>query len=112
MTFQANVPLEAGLEAYPFTATGPFLWRTSLLLTPERRADYKVVSPEELPALLEAQPPDAVLVGFEEPNPGFERNDIGGLELPFSEYAIENGYTAERLLPPFWPRGLTLWIRP
>ena len=71
-----------------------FSWRTSLLLTAERRADYKVVSPEELRALLEAQPPEAVLVGFEEPNPGFERNDMGGLERPFSEFAIQNGYAA------------------
>ncbi len=112
LVLQSMVPLEAGLDAYPFTATGPFSWRTSLLLTPERRAEYSVVSPEELTALLQTQPPEAVLVGFEEPNPGFERKDMGGLERPFREFAVENGYTAERLLPPFWPRGLTLWLRP
>ena len=42
---ESMVPLEAGLDAYAFTATGPFSWRTSLLLTPERRAEYGVVSP-------------------------------------------------------------------
>jgi hypothetical protein len=104
--------MEAGLQAYPFTASGPFSWRTSVLLTSDRRAEYGVTSPEELPGLLDAVPPDAILVGFEEPNPGFERKDIGGLEKPFSDFAVRNGYTAERLLPPFWPRGLTLWIRP
>lgn len=109
---QSSVPLEAGLDAYPFTATGPFSWRTSLLLTPERRVDYGVTSPEELPSVLEKLPPAAILVGFEEPNPGFARKDMGGLEEPFSQFATSNGYTAERLLPPFWPRGLTLWIRP
>ena len=109
---ESMVPLEAGLDAYPFTATGPFSWRTSLLLTPERRAEYQVTSPDELTALLKTTPPDAILVGFEEPNPGFERKDMGGLETPFSEFAANNGYRAERLEAPFWPRGLTLWVRP
>jgi hypothetical protein len=109
---QSMVPLEAGLDAYGFTATGPFSWRTSLLLTPARRGEYHVTSPEELPALLKVQPPEAILVGFEEPNPGFERKDMGGLETPFSEFAASNGYRPERLQAPFWPRGLTLWIRP
>lgn len=109
---QSMVPLEAGLDAYPFTATGPFSWRTSLLLTPDRRREYKVTSPEELAALLDNAPPDAVLVGFEAPNPGFERKDMGGLELPFSEYAAANGYTLHRLETPFWSRGLMLWVRP
>jgi hypothetical protein len=109
---QSMVPLEAGLDAYGFTATGPFSWRTSLLLTPARRGEYHVTSPEELPALLKAQPPEAILVGFEEPNPGFERKDMGGLEAPFSEFAVSNGYRPQRLQAPFWPRGLTLWIRP
>jgi hypothetical protein len=112
LALQSMLVLEGGLDAYPFTAAGPFTWRTSLLLTPERRADYGVISPEELGSVLEALPPDAILVGFEEPNPGFERKDMGGLEKPFSEFAARNGYEPQRLQAPFWPRGLTLWIRP
>jgi hypothetical protein len=112
LTLQPMVPMEAGLDVYPFTATGPFSWRTSLLLSPDRRAEYHVVSPDELQGILEELPPDAILVGFEEPNPGFVRKEMGGLEKPFTEFAQRNGYTAERLVPPFWPRGLTLWIRP
>ncbi|HET6845626.1 MAG TPA: hypothetical protein VFH29_02255, partial [Anaerolineales bacterium] len=112
LALQSMVPLEAGLNAYPFTATGPFSWRTSLLLTPARRAEYKVTSPDELAALLQATPPDAVLVGFEEQNSGFERKDMGGLETPFSEFAASNGYTPQHLDAGFGSRGLTLWIRP
>ncbi|MFH1185170.1 MAG: hypothetical protein V1755_09050, partial [Chloroflexota bacterium] len=111
LTLQPMIPLEAGYEVYPFTATGPFSWRTSLLLTPERRIEYEVTSPQELPALLTKYPPDAILVDFEAPNAGFERQDLGGLETPFSEYARAQGYRAVTLSPPFWTRGLTLWIR-
>lgn len=112
LALQSMLPLEAGLDAYPFTATGPFSWRTALLLTAERRGEYDVTSPDELAGMLKQLPAEAILVGFEEPNPGFARKDMGGLETPFSEFAADNGYEAQRLLPPFWPRGLTLWIRP
>lgn len=112
LTLQPMVPMEAGYDAYPFTATGPFSWRTSLLLTARRRGEYEVTSPQELAALLEQVPPEAILVGFEGPNAGFERQDQGGLEAPFSEYAKTHGYEPVALSPPFWSRGLTLWIRP
>jgi len=112
LTLQPMLPLETGLDVYPFTANGPFSWRTSLLLTPQRRLEYDVTSPEELPALLREMPPDAIIVGLEAPNAGFERQDLGGLERPFSEYAQENGYEAVTLIPPYWPRGLTLYLRP
>ena len=111
LTLMPMIPLEGGYEVYPFTATGPFSWRTSLLLTPERRRQYEVTSPQELPALLTKYPPEAILVEFEGPNAGFERQDLGGLETPFSDYARAQGYRAVALSPPFWTRGLTLWIR-
>lgn len=112
LALQSMIPLEAGLDAYGFTATGPFSWRTSLLLTPERRQEYGVTSPEELPLLLDATPPSAILVGFEAANAGFERGDMGGLETPLADYGEAHGYTAVALQPPFWTRGLTLWLRP
>lgn len=112
LTLQPMIALEAGDDVYPFTVNGPFSWRTSLLLTAERRRDYDVTSPEELPAVLAASPPDAILEGFEAPNAGFERQQLGGLETPFAEYARAHGYNAVVLIPPYWPRGLTLWIRP
>jgi hypothetical protein len=112
LTLQPMLPLEAGLEVYPFTANGPFSWRTSLLLTSQRRLEYDVTSPEELAALLNETPPDAIIVGLEAPNAGFERQDLGGLERPFSEYALDKGYESVTLVPPYWPRGLTLYLRP
>jgi hypothetical protein len=105
------IPLEAGYEVYPFTTTGPFIWRTSLLLTPQRRAFYGVVSPEELSSLLDRDPPDGILTGFESPYDGFTRNDPGTLETPFINYAKEHGYEPMILPATFVLRPLTLWVR-
>jgi hypothetical protein len=51
-------------------------------------------SPEKqrLPAILAESPPDAILTGFEAPNAGFERQQLGGLETPFSDYALAQAY--------------------
>jgi len=106
------VPLEAGYDAYPFTATGPFSWRTSLLLTAQRRAQYGVTSPNELPQLLAVTPPVAILTGFEAPNAGFERQDLGGLETPLVDYALQHGYRRMQLTPSFLEHPLILWVRP
>ena len=104
-------PLEAGYDVYPFAATGPFSWRTSLLLTAQRRLEYGVNSPEELPAVLEQLPPDAVLTGFESTNPGFDFQDIGGLESPLSGYAQAHGFSPIPLAAPFLEQHITLWVK-
>jgi hypothetical protein len=106
------VPLEAGYDAYPFAATGPFSWRTSLLLTAPRRAQYGVTSPNELPAVLAAAPPAAILTGFEAPNAGFQRQDLGGLETPLMDYAVQHDYRRIQLAPRFLEHPLILWVRP
>jgi len=110
LTLQPMIPMEAGYEVYPFTSNAPFSWRTSLLLTAQRRLEYGVTSPEELRAVLRQTPPDAILVGFEAPHAGFERQELGGLETPFSDYAREHGYEPVALTTPFWTRGFTLWV--
>jgi hypothetical protein len=102
---------EAGYASYPFTATGPFSWRTSLLLTPQRRVSYGVTSPQELPVVLDAAPPVAILTGLEPPKAGFTANDLGGLERPFIEYAQRHGYQAISLSPVFMQHPVTLWVR-
>ena len=112
LTLLPMVPLEAGYDAYPFTATGPFSWRTSLLLTAQRRAQYGVTSPNELPQLLAVTPPVAILTGFEAPNAGFERQDLGGLETPLVDYALQHGYRRMQLTPSFLEHPLILWVRP
>ncbi len=112
LTLFSMIPMDAGYDAYGFTATGPFSWRTSLLLTAERRAYYSVTSPEELPALLDASPPAGILTGFEAPNAGFTLGDLGGLETPFMDYAMQHGYKPVPLSPKFLEHTIILWIKP
>jgi hypothetical protein len=112
LTLSPMIPLEAGYDIYPFTITGPFSWRTSLLLTPQRRMLYGVISPEELSGLLKQDPPDGILTGFETPNAGFIRNDPGTLETPFINYAIDNKYKPISLYAAFIQRPIILWVRP
>jgi hypothetical protein len=112
LTLSPMIPLEAGYDIYPFTVTGPFSWRTSLLLTSQRRAIYGVISPEELPAVLSQHPPEGILTGFEDPNAGFIRNDPGTLETPFVNYAKENGYKPISIYASFIGRPITLWVKP
>lgn len=111
LTLIPMIPMEAGYDIYPFTTTGPFSWRTSLLLTSQRRQEYGVTSPEELPALLNQYPPAAILTGFESPYDGFKRSDLGGLETPFIDYAKKNGYKPIRLTATFVGRPITLWVK-
>jgi hypothetical protein len=103
--------LEAGCDVYPFEANGPFVWRTSLLLTPQRRLEYGITSPQELPEVLQRTPPVAILIGFESTNAGFVRNDLGGLETPFIDYARANGFRPIPLAAPFLEQHVTLWTR-
>ncbi len=106
------IPAEAGFDAYPFTASGSNSWRTSPLLAADRRRLYGVVSPAELPAVLDAAPPFALLTGFEKPNPGFTFRDVGGLEVPLEEYARTHGYQPYEFQTGFTGRTLTLWLKP
>jgi hypothetical protein len=105
------IPLEAGYDIYPFTVTGPFSWRTSLLLSSQGRARYDVISPKELPALLNQYPPDGILTGFEAPNAGFTNDDPGTVETPFIDYANNNGYRPIILPASFVQRPITLWVK-
>jgi hypothetical protein len=111
LTLIPMIPLEAGDESYPFTTTGPFSWRTSFLLSSERRAHYGVISPAELPTLLDDAPPSAILTGFESPYDGFKRSDPGGLETPLIDYAKENGYKPIILSASFIGRPITIWVK-
>lgn len=112
LTLTPVLPLEAGYDVYPFTINGPFIWRTSLLLSPQRRAAYGVVSPEELGAVLAEAPPAAILTGFEASNAGFELGDTGGLETPFMDYAIQHSYRRYDFKPAVYRHPVTLWVRP
>jgi hypothetical protein len=106
------VPLEGGLKIYPEFATGSLSWRVSPFMAPGPRRVYGVVSPEDLPAYLDAEPPAAILVGFEIDNAGFSLDDPGGLEIPLEEYAREHGYQRTSLECPVCARKvLSVWER-
>lgn len=92
LTLAPILPLEAGLDSYAVFAVGPFAWRTAPSLSPEKRREYRVLAYTDLEAFLEDQPPQAILVGFESRNTGFKRQDEGGLEKPFTQYAAGHGY--------------------
>jgi hypothetical protein len=111
LTLIPMIPLEARDDIYPFTTTGPFLWRTSLLLSSQRREQYGIISPKELSGLLNQTPPEAILTGFEAPNAGFTNKDPGTLETPFIDYAISNGYKPITLPASFVQRPITLWVK-
>jgi len=73
--------IEAGLPIYKELATGPFLYRVGDLIPDEMRRTCVGTSMKTLSALLEADPPKAIFVGFERE-----------LDLPFIEYAEANEY--------------------
>lgn len=96
LTLGPILPLEAGLEIYPAFATGPFAWRGASLIDPARRQRLGFIGPDDLSALLAADPPAAVLTGF-------ERKE---LERPLFDYAQK-----ENLRPIPLKRPRILWVR-
>ncbi|GGE14474.1 hypothetical protein GCM10011529_21070 [Polymorphobacter glacialis] len=89
--------LEAGGTIYPELAAGPFVYRVADLIPVKDRRHYRLVSPAALPALLDANPPGAVLVGLEE-----------HLDDGLREYASTRGYVRQPLERP----ELELYVRP
>jgi hypothetical protein len=65
LTIESAVPLEAGLEIYPQYAVGRFIFLVQKFETPPLREKYGMVGPQELPAMLAQNPPDAVFSRIE-----------------------------------------------
>ncbi|MDK1493749.1 hypothetical protein QN219_27545 [Sinorhizobium sp. 7-81] len=80
-TLSPIYPLEGHLEVYPELATGPFAYRTADFTEPALAAWYRMTSPGRITAMFEADPPAALLLGFDEV-----------LERPMLDYARRNGY--------------------
>ena len=95
LTLAPLFPLEAGRQIYSQFATGPFAWRTAALVAPQRRPTFRFVAPADLDRLLAADPPAAILTGFEHYE--FER--------PFLRYARNHGYLSHSL-----PGRGALWL--
>jgi hypothetical protein len=96
-TLAPLIALDSGLAIYPELATGPFLFRVGDLLTGAERARYRGSSPDSIGAVLDADPPAAIVVGPE-----------GPLDAPLRRYARKNGY-----LPVAGAFGrATVYVRP
>ncbi len=95
LTLAPIFPLEAGREIYPEFATGPFAWRTASFIGPRERAIFGFVAPADLEGYLAADPPAAVLTGFEHHE----------YELPLLCYARSHGYVSHQL-----PDRGVLWL--
>ena len=89
-------PLEAGLQVYAPMATGVFAFRTGSLLNAGQRQVQHIISKENLDVYLDGDPPDGILVGFDQV-----------LEEPIVKYAISRGYSSQPL-----DSNLTLWLKP
>lgn len=76
-------PLEADLPVYAALATGPFAYRSSPFAEPRLARHYVTVTPDAVEAMLDAEPPAALLLGF-----------MPDLEEPFRRYAQRRGYRA------------------
>ena len=96
LTITPGYVTEGGVDIYPELATGSFAWRTSQLVSPEKRKRLRIISPEDLEARLAGDPPAAVLLRHKEPN----------LEEPLLAYAKAHGYAPIEMAP------FTLWMAP
>lgn len=91
--------LEGGLSTYPEFVTGPLAWRVAPLVSSAERARFGLVTAPELAARLTAQPPRAVLTGFEE--------DDAELEAVLLAYAHDHNF-----VPVALPDEGVLWLAP
>ncbi len=81
LTLLPIYPLEGGLDVYPEFATGQFVYRTADLTPPGLLKWYRTTAPSKIAAFLSADPPAAILLGFEP-----------ALEAPMAEFARLRGY--------------------
>jgi hypothetical protein len=96
LTLGPIAALEGKAAIYKEFATGPFAWRTTPFLNLEQRRRYGFIGVEELPGYLDARPPRAILIGYEET-----------FEEPFINYAKAHSYHPQQLL-----RRKLIWMKP
>ena len=97
LTLAPLYPLEGGVPIYRELAVGPFAYRLAHLLPPEKRTRLRVVAPDDLPALLQREPPAAILLGA-------EPEDI---ESALRQHATEHGFQRATKFGK-----LSLWLPP
>lgn len=97
LTLAPIYPLEGGAKIYSELAVGPFAYRLAHLMPAEKRKRVSVCAPDDLPALLEREPPAAILLGAADEN----------LEAALREHARTKGFTKAKQFGK-----LVLWIAP
>ena len=103
-TLSAHAGLDSGFPLDPRFAGGAMVYRSADGIDPALRERLHITSPASLAADLDAAPPAAIVVGYE---------DGGGdtrirLDAPLRAYAQSRGYA-----PHFSPRGAAqLYVRP
>ena len=111
LTLAPIFPLEGGLRIYESLATGPFSWRVAPILTEMQRREFGLLSYADLETVLQGDPPDAILVGLEAGNEGFEPGSKGGLEDPLDDYARQHGYLPVIMTTQLTEHEVRLWLR-
>jgi hypothetical protein len=111
LTLAPILPLEAGLEVYPVFIVGPFSWRTAQFLSPERRRQYGVISPDDLELYLQDSPPAAILTGPELNYESFSRFSTDNLESAFSDYALRHGYQPVPIQCRIYLNDCVFWVK-
>jgi hypothetical protein len=97
LTLAPIIPLEGSLSIYPALGTGPFAWRIAPFVDLAHRRQINVIGPDDLPGLLEDDPPGGILLGMEK----------SALEEPLLRYAREHRYVQTKL-----KNKVDLWIIP
>ena len=97
LTLAPIYPIESGLRTYPEFATGPFAWKVAHFVSPDRRARFHIIAPDDLPALLAAKPPGAILTGVADKT----------REKPFVDYS-----RAHQFVPISLGKERILWMPP
>ena len=97
LTLAPIYPLEGGGKIYDELAVGPFAYRLAHLVPSEKRRRVHVCAPEDLPALLEREPPGAILLGAEDEK----------LEAALRDHARTHGFIQARQFG-----RLSLWTAP
>ena len=97
LTLAPLYPLEGGVPIYRELAVGPFAYRLAHLLPPEKRVRLRIIAPDDLAALLQREPPAAILLGAEPDD----------LESALRQHATEHGFHRARKLGK-----LSLWLPP
>jgi hypothetical protein len=79
--------LEGGMPVYPGLALGPFVYRAVEWVPPAEQRYYRnAVTPTTVGAMLDRDPPAAVVVGYE-----------GPLDRPLADWALAHGYRPTRI---------------